>query len=219
MGGPERGSAMLRVDYDGAFNAQHLAPGRYAVLVMLPGYRMPFDDIIVHQDDNQITPEVQKGIEAAGGSVVIQANEAESITISLDRAAALSGRVIFPDGTPAAQVRISVDPIPKQAGPESQVVWDKGFFAMRMLTGQRSSTDDRGRFHVSGLLPGTYTVSAFPPTLDQTAVGIDESEGLRSKTTWPAEVFASSPATPRIRPKPIISSWLPARRSMISKSP
>ncbi len=72
------------------------------------------------------------------------AGDARVVPAAAPAATALSGRLVRPDGGPAANVEVVVSP---KAGGSASRTW-------------RAKTDEAGRFRVEGLEPGTYRVEA-----------------------------------------------------------
>ena len=82
--------------------------------------------------------------------------------MTLERGAAVSGHVLYSDGSPATQVSIDVeDTRAKPAAsnkPEDNI--NVGMVSRMLFTHQSSGTDDQGRFRIAGLRPGKYRVAA-----------------------------------------------------------
>jgi hypothetical protein len=164
------GGGMARVGMDGTYTVEHLAPGEYAVMAALPGYLSPIDDMISSLIEDH-SPAAQREALSGHGTVTITGGEAETYDISLERGGAVSGRVLYSDGSPATQIIIDVEDIntKKLTGEkqrESQMA--SGMFRT-MFTHQSQSTDDQGRFRIASVKPGTYRVAAissFSSTID-----------------------------------------------------
>jgi len=155
------GTGMARVAMDGSYTVEHLAPGEYAVMASLPGYLSPLDDMISALTEDH-SPASQREALTRHGTITITGGEAETLDITLERGAALSGRVLYSDGSPATQIMIDVEDInAKKLGGEKQRETQMAASMFRtMFTHQSQSTDDQGRFRIAGLKPGTYRVAA-----------------------------------------------------------
>src|SRR6185312_4742754 len=152
---------MSRVGMDGSYAFEHISPGEYAVVAVLPGYLNPFDGVTIAPNSDDSLSEKMWRHESERGILKINAGEALKFDIELQRGAAISGRVLYSDGAPAAQVVIEVQDTAKDkekndpAGPSIEL---GGF--VREAARQSLSTDDVGHFRLSGLNPGTYRIMA-----------------------------------------------------------
>src|SRR5580658_2533233 len=84
-----RTNATVTSDLDGHFSMEKVAPGRYYVLVMLPGYLNPLVRFDLGQLD-AMTEETRKELAATVPVVDVEANQAASVALRLDRAAEIS---------------------------------------------------------------------------------------------------------------------------------
>ena len=152
---------MGRVSLDGSYTMDYLPPGEYTVMAMLPGYISLLDQMISESMEDQSPAVVRRELLRAG-AVTITGGETERYDLTLVRGAAIAGRVLFSDGAPATQVSISVEDInaKKPTGPNAERLQMGMAMARNMFTHQTQSTDDQGRFRISGLKPGTYRVAA-----------------------------------------------------------
>jgi hypothetical protein len=158
---PGGNPSMARVAMDGTYIAEHLAPGEYTVIAALPGYLSRFDDLIPTMLDDS-SPAAERKLLASLGTVTITGGETETYDITLERGAALSGRVLYSDGAPATQVIIEVEDVAakKLSGEKQQQAMVATTMMRSIFTHQNQDTDDQGRFRISGLKPGTYRVAA-----------------------------------------------------------
>jgi hypothetical protein len=155
-----------RVALDGSYTINHIPPGDYALLALFPGYLSPIDDAPMFDDpDDGIDPQKALLKSLAKGEVIhIPADGTQTADVMLERGAAISGRVLYTDGAPASQVSIEMEdvnakPNPKAAG----VALNMGSMYRSIFTHQTLSTDDQGRFRVSGIRPGTYRIAVVQP--------------------------------------------------------
>jgi len=84
--------------------------------------------------------------------VVISTASVTGLQWPMTRGQAIRGRVIDADGQPLPQVRVHAAPKPDPASPRAQ------------QTPASAATDDTGRFELTGLLPGAYTLATYSQT-------------------------------------------------------
>jgi hypothetical protein len=156
-GGP---STFARVASDGSYSIEHVAPGEYGVIAMLPGYLSPMDQMTADEMGGGFEAKIRPYLK--DGTVIVRGQETARFDFSLQRGAAVSGRILYSDGAPASQISIEVQDI--NAKPPSAKTPQNGMnFGMLMRTlflHQSQGTDDQGRFRISGLSSGTYRVAA-----------------------------------------------------------
>jgi hypothetical protein len=159
--------AMARVASDGTYVAEHMAAGEYSVIAMLPGYLSPMDDL-TSADMSQNSPEKSRAFLMKYGTVDVRAQETARFDLSLQRGAAMSGRVLYSDGSPASQITIDVQDVNAKPAasksPEDAI--NAGTIMRSLFMHQSQGTDDQGRFRISGLRPGTYRVAAVQASTD-----------------------------------------------------
>jgi len=152
---------------DGSYAFEHISPGEYAVVAVLPGYLNPFEGVTISPTpDSQLSDQMWKR-ESEHGTLKITAGEAVKFDMELQRGAAISGRVFYSDGAPAAQIVIEAQSTARdkeKTGPDEPFL-DLGGF-VREVARQSLSTDDVGHFRLSGLHPGTYRVMAIELSKD-----------------------------------------------------
>lgn len=168
-GNPTR-SVGVQTSLDGSFAIQQVRPGSYYVVASEPGYLSVLDVLGVSMDDFEKPNAVlKKRIAESVPRVTLQQNLVASIDLSLDRGAALSGTVLFDDGSPAGGldvhllVRHGSAWVPMPAGP----------FADAAPSGK---TDDRGRYRISGI-PGQEYVLEVDLRLDKVTFDFDGAGG------------------------------------------
>ncbi len=143
---------------DGSFIVPHVAPGVYYVFASALGYISSIDGLSLSRDELQKPDKsVKERIAAAVPHVVVQANLAAAIDVTLERGAAVAGTVLYDDGSPAAGLRVLLlvradakagDKAGKWVVPESGPV--PGVSGVL--------TDDRGSYRISGLPAREYLV-------------------------------------------------------------
>ncbi len=161
-----RGETMGRVAFDGSYNFEHMAPGEYAVIASLPGYLSPFADLTLSRTNEGDMEETLWKDAAAHGTAVVSENGSAKLDLVLDRGAAVSGRILYSDGSPATQISIELQDTAAKPKKKSADDMDFALGALMntMLTHQSTSTDDQGRFRIAGIAPGTYRIAAVQPS-------------------------------------------------------
>lgn len=133
---------------DGTFSIPSVAPGTYFVLASMAGYISPLAVLGVSNDDLlEPTDELRKRIVASVPTITMDANGSASINISLERAAAVSGTILYDDGSPAPGVEVRL-----RERKEGKWVPVHNVAGDGMGSGN-SVTDDHGNFRITGLPP------------------------------------------------------------------
>jgi hypothetical protein len=178
---PSGTNAPSRAGINGSYVFDHVAPGEYMVIAVLPGYLTPFDGMTVNPSGGgeQMEAEVWKRV-SEQGTVTVHGSDAARLDVELHRGAAVSGRVLYSDGSPATQVSIAVEDVKTQSKKPSdgQPSFDVSGIMRMMFTHQSLATDDRGQFRISGLPPGTYRVAAVHPSTAMSGGGDDMGLGM-----------------------------------------
>ncbi|ADV83841.1 hypothetical protein [Terriglobus saanensis] len=165
QGGGRFGGGMVTADMDGAFLIQGVAPGSYYVNVQMPGYVSPLQSV-ASADLTDSSADAQLRVRQKVQMVTLSGAESVRVDVTVDRGSAISGVVRFDDGTPAANVFVSVYTPPVATATNATTVTSASQFGRGGLGtgGVRGSgstqTDDRGVFRIAGLPPGDYMVSA-----------------------------------------------------------
>ena len=129
-------SVSVKTDELGAFAVDGLDPGAYLVIATASGY-FPAD----------ATPNRPQGF----GTILALSSSQQlgNVDFHLGKAGILHGTVVDDKGAPFPRVRVSITQAMQAAG------------ARRLMPlGTGTSTDDQGRFQLSGLAPGDYFVVA-----------------------------------------------------------
>jgi hypothetical protein len=128
----------VRTDKDGRFTIRELAPGRYRLAAQKSGYAMAFG------------PGAASTIELASG-------QEHSADLTLERGAAIVGRVVNDAGEPLVNLRVMAlrnAPV----GPRSATGNNLGLIP----AGPTAQTNDLGEFRLFSLPAGEYYVQASP---------------------------------------------------------
>lgn len=171
---------------DGSFTAEDVPPGDYYVLASVAGYIQPRNLLQAAYDAGE---DITKAV--SGVSIIrVAADRTASIDVTVNRGAAVEGHVLWDDGGPVNGAMVMAEPTSKEhknLPPQ---------FAMMAvgsgLNGLMGLTDDRGRYRISGLIPGEYTVKAVLQTRTQMSMqqGRMNLNGLMAAS--PLQVYAPS---------------------------
>ena len=139
-------------DFFGAYEIHDIPPGTYLVAVKMRGYSDDF--ALARQMLPRFTPDEQKGLLAAFPQVVLHGSETLHQELTLTRAGAVSGQVNVDAGgtVPAGSLVTASMTAGKLIGTAADTQHPIEFT-------QTALTDDQGMYRISGLPPGTYTVS------------------------------------------------------------
>lgn len=135
---------------DGSFTIPNVQPGAYYVVASSPGYVSPLYAVLT-SSDSQRDSEARKAAATLAQRITVQANLPASVNVTLERGAAVSGTVLYDDGSPAAGLWVQLlvrkdgkwNPIPR-IGSEASI--------------SSTATDDRGNFRIAGLPAQEYAV-------------------------------------------------------------
>jgi hypothetical protein len=144
------------VGLNGEFTFAGVKPGTYYVHTIYAGYIDPFDQFS-DEDFSSADPAVRARIAQIP---TITGSDAAHAELRLERGAAISGTILFDDGSPASGWIVSVI---KPGTPESAA--DGASIAMNQalaMSGavQLAKSDDMGRFRITGLAAGNYALRA-----------------------------------------------------------
>lgn len=150
-----------QTDEEGAFSATGVAPGDYYVFASVPGYVQPVNEVKAAIEAGADPQKLLPGIPM----VHVSAASESLASVSIDRGAAVSGKVVWEDGSPVTKANVMVvaakgeKPLPPQY---SMVV-----MGSVGAGGSIAITDDLGQFRIAGLAPGEYYVKATLQTKSQ----------------------------------------------------
>lgn len=135
----------VQTSIDGGFSIPQVAPGRYYVLATMEGYISPLA-ILGISDSDLLSPDeaTKASLLTHVPTVVVEAGLAASVNVSLERGAAVSGTVLFDDGSPAPGLWVGL--LARKKGKWAPV--ETGTAGGMVQT---VKTDDRGRYRISGI--------------------------------------------------------------------
>ncbi len=158
---------MVRTGNDGVYTADHVAPGEYTVVAFQPGYLNAMESLLTRETEGaSLSPARQRELLASNGIAALRAAETARFDIMLQRGATLSGRVLYSDGSPATQITLMLEDTAAKPAKSSRSADEQALIGIvfgSMFTHQSMSTDDEGRFRLSGLKPGSYRLAATQP--------------------------------------------------------
>ena len=143
----------VQTTLDGSFAIPKVAPGTYYVVAYKTGYLSPLGtfptEVLEHPSE-----EDRARIAAVVPIVKVEAGLPASLDIRLERGAAISGSVLFDDGSPAADLTVRALIRRKQGQKETWTALPPTPFRMD----SEIRTDDLGRYRLVGLAPRDYIV-------------------------------------------------------------
>ncbi len=148
------------VALDGTYRFTNVPPGTYQIRATLAGYIDPLGEFSPEDFASQ-DPAMRKRIAGSAQTVTITGNDGAHIDLRLERGASISGKVMFEDGSPAIGWQVQSAAAPEKGGANpfgSGGVLGVG--GMKNLLHLPVTTDDTGRFRLSGLPSGEYVLQA-----------------------------------------------------------
>lgn len=138
----------IATDLNGEFVFPKVAPGDYYVDVEMVGY-LSTRAMFTAKEMADTTPEMQRMIARALHRIRVEGGRTEHVEIGLERGGAVSGTVLFDDGSPASGLAVKI--LKKQ--PNSK--WEELKLPVSGFM-RGTLTDDRGQFRVAALPADTY---------------------------------------------------------------
>ncbi len=142
----------VQTQLDGSFSIQHVSPGTYYVIASAPGYLSPLAFFSAHLgDDSKLQEALKEQIANSLPRVTVKPNTSVSVNTTLERAAAVSGTVLYDDGSPASGLSV-------QALIRRKDQWILFPFPPFDRSIPSVMTDDKGSYRISGLPAREYVV-------------------------------------------------------------
>jgi hypothetical protein len=142
----------VQTQLDGSFSIQHVSPGTYYVIASAPGYLSPLAFFSAHLgDDSKSQEALKEQIANSLPRVTVKPNTSVSVNTTLERGAAVSGTVLYDDGSPASGLSV-------QALIRRKDQWIPFPFTPFDREIPSARTDDKGSYRISGLAAREYVV-------------------------------------------------------------
>lgn len=171
---------------DGSFRLENVAPGTYYVIPQLPGYLSLYRQFS-SKELAEVDAETRKKIQSHAQQVTVEAGHSANVDVKLERGAALSGEIIYDDGSPALNVVAQLF-MKEKAGTWKKVSTNtsaKGSFVS-------GGTDDRGHYRFTGLVAGEYGIMAeLPVTQFNSGAGLG-SLSMQIHTSDALQVYSGN---------------------------
>lgn len=155
------------VGLDGSYSFAGVKPGTYYIHAIVAGYIDPYGQF--SDDDFDSTDPIIRARIAQLPTVTVTGTGSTRVDLRLERGAAVSGRILFEDGSPAPGWTLSVIKPKSQEDPAEATAAAMNQALAMTGVAHIFKTDDLGRYRISGLAPGDYAVRA---SLIATGVGI-----------------------------------------------
>ena len=138
---------------DGSFSIAHVAPGTYYVLAAQPGYVSPLASMYLEEAKPPAAKDESAKKAPKATQITVDPDLPVSVNVTIERGAAVSGTVLYDDGSPASGIGVHL------------LIRRKGEWANIPVTPLDSShffaiTDDQGHYRISGLPPAEYLLEA-----------------------------------------------------------
>lgn len=187
----ERGTT----DLNGQLDMQAVAPGHYYAYATLDGYLEPnlsldWERIQKLSGDRAMVDESLAEWKDLMAEITIRAHRAATVTVTIQRSAAIAGAVTYDDGSPAIGMHFKV--FRKSEKGAWNPVGSRLFGDWTLKT----TSDGNGRYNITGIPAGEYTVCALLPLdSEDTATPICLGNVLRRKDAASVKVSAGETAT------------------------
>ncbi|MGA7155788.1 MAG: carboxypeptidase-like regulatory domain-containing protein [Acidobacteriaceae bacterium] len=141
---------------DGNYTAVNVAPGDYYVFASVPGYVQPAAMVQAAIDAGADPAKQIPGIPM----VHVGSDGGASADLTVQRGGAVSGHVMWDDGSPAAKAMVTVVSTKESAKKMPPQFGMLGIAGGLGGSGILSISDDLGQYRIAGLAPGEYVVKA-----------------------------------------------------------
>jgi hypothetical protein len=184
------------VGLNGEFRFAGVKPGTYYVHTIYAGYLDPFDQFS-DEDFASADPAIRARI-ALIPTVTVTGTDSAHAELRLERGAAISGHILFDDGSPAAGWTLSVikPGSPESATEEASVAMNQALAMSGAV--QIAKSDDLGRFRITGLTGGDYALRATmaAPSIGITASNVADGGSGIKLVVYSGNTFSRADAKP-----------------------
>ena len=182
------------VGLDGSYSFAGVKPGTYYVHAIYAGYMDPFSQFS-DEDFASTDPAIRARI-AQIPTITVTGTDSAHADLRLERGAAISGRILYDDGSPAAGWILSVikPGTPTSATEASDLLMSQ---ALSMSgAAQIAKTDDLGHYRIIGLAAGDYAVRAtlVAPPIGITAANIGDGGSGINLAVYSGDTFSRADA-------------------------
>lgn len=168
---------MVETLLDGSFTIPNVESGVYYVIATQQGYVSPLTSIYAPpSNQSAIDPSKPKKPVMTAPRITVQSNLPVAVDVAIERGAAVSGTILYDDGSPAGGVRVSILV-------RTKTDWTRLPSSPVASQSYSSATDDLGRYRVSGLPAGEYLLEA-TLSIQGMYYKVNEQNGT-SVGTWP----------------------------------
>jgi hypothetical protein len=142
---------------DGSYSLERVMPGDYYVFASVAGYVQPSNLVQAAVDSGADMSKPIPGIPV----VHVAAERGSMVDLTAERGAAISGKVVWDDGSPVAKAVVTVEST-KSTGKKlpPQYAMLSAMSAGLGSGGMVSISDDLGHYRIAGLAAGDYRVKA-----------------------------------------------------------
>jgi hypothetical protein len=195
QGDPLPAAEMMVTDLDGRFRMEAVPPGHYYAFATLEGYLDPslsldpdkIKSLPTDREQHQYSIEQWKDHLV---EVTVGVRRVSEISISIERAAEIAGSVSFDDGSPAIGMHFQLYRKTERGG------WSTVGLALMDSWSIRALSDGHGRYALTNLPPGEYTVCTLIPTdVEEAASRICLGDVFRKKDAKTVKVAAGETAS------------------------
>lgn len=165
QGNPLPATESAVTDLDGHFRMEAVEPGRYYAFATLEGYLDPelsidFGRLSALGSDRERNLDAIAQWKDHLTAVIVSVHRTANLSLSIERGAELHGTVSFDDGSPAIGMRFQLFRKTVAAG---KINWSEAGVALFSPWALSTTSDGHGRYSVSNLPAGEYTVCALMP--------------------------------------------------------
>jgi len=151
----------MQTDIEGEYVASGVPPGDYYVFASQAGYVSP-RSIVLAAYENGV--DLTKGIEGVSVAHVV-VNRTVTGNVLLQRGAAITGTVMWDDGSPVPGAIVTLKPAKVESKTMPVELFSLNMASGPSGSGQTAVTNDRGEYRLFGLEPDDYVVQASEKTV------------------------------------------------------